>query len=390
MRRLLSILLVATAISGFAQGTYQGISGYSANNPPVSLQFDGSLGWTFRCSDNCTVTSLGAFTEALLGQDSVRVGLWDNAGNLIASSLVTSRSRLKGNSRFEPINPVLIGPGQVYRLGAYATGNLIASDVAITAQGDVIIAGPGIIPVAGAAFDAAFEAPVALPGYEGVIFLAPNFEFTAQPTGTTLPNLTTFQPPGWSDKVVVDSTPSTNAPSPSLTENQEVFVSWAAQNSPAGGSVSNRFYTQLYLDGAPKTAWSTDSLSPGSFTFIIGYNLGKLSPGTHVVRIEADSTGAIGESDETDNSCSRTFVVNSSASTPPQVTSPSFSTNGSFQFTITGISNRTYQVNASTNLVSWDLIATILNTNAEGVILFIDPASTNLPRRYYRPSLVVP
>jgi hypothetical protein len=181
MKRLLSILVLATTTSAFAQSTYQAISGYSTTNPPVSLQFDGTLGWTFRSSDNYTVTALGAFTEALLGQTSVRVGLWDNAGNLLSSTLVTGSSTLNGNSRFESISPILIGPGQVYRLGAFATGNMIASDVANTQQGDVIIAGPGIIPVAGASFDAAFGAPVAIPGYEGVIFLAPNFEFVPIP-----------------------------------------------------------------------------------------------------------------------------------------------------------------------------------------------------------------
>jgi hypothetical protein len=212
----------------------------------------------------------------------------------------------------------------------------------------------------------------------------------AQLTVTSLANLAPFQPAGWSDKIVVAATASTNAPAPPLTDSQEIFVSWAAQNSPSGGNISSRFYTQLYLDGAPKTAWFTDSLNAGSYAFIIGYNLGKLSPGSHILRIDVDSTGVIGESDETDNSYSRTFVVSSSTSTPPQVTGPSFSTNGTFQFTLTGISNRTYQVSASTNLLSWDLIATILNTNANGVIRFSDPASTNLPRRYYRTSLVVP
>ena len=53
--------------------------------------------------------------------------------------------------------------------------------------------------------------------------------------------------------------------------------------------------------------------------------------------------------------------------------------NGQFQFNVTGASSLTYVVEASTNLVDWDALAT--NTPP---FTFVDQAAPNCPQRFYR------
>jgi hypothetical protein len=49
---------------------------------------------------------------------------------------------------------------------------------------------------------------------------------------------------------------------------------------------------------------------------------------------------------------------------------------------LTGQPGYTYAVQASTNLINWEYIATFINTN--GTVPFTDPSSTNYNERYYR------
>jgi hypothetical protein len=209
-------------------------------------------------------------------------------------------------------------------------------------------------------------------------------------TITQLPNLAPYQPSGWSDRIVVAATVATNAPSPAINESQDVFVSWAVLNGAGGAHISTRFYNQLYVDGNLRFTWFTDTLTAGFYAFVNGYNLGKLAPGNHTLRLVSDSTSVIAESDESDNDYSRTFFVNSTNLAPPRLSAPFRTPGGPFGFTLTGIPSRTYEIRASTNLQNWEVIATILNTNANGVLQFTDPAGASLPRRFYRGGLITP
>jgi hypothetical protein len=51
-------------------------------------------------------------------------------------------------------------------------------------------------------------------------------------------------------------------------------------------------------------------------------------------------------------------------------------------FTLTADAGFNYLVQASTNLIDWTPFAVLVNTN--GAVQFVDPASTNLSRRFYR------
>jgi hypothetical protein len=69
----------------------------------------------------------------------------------------------------------------------------------------------------------------------------------------------------------------------------------------------------------------------------------------------------------------------------PVLGSPGFSTEGAFQFMFTGQTNWLYRIEATTDFLTWLPLADIPYTN--GPFLFVDPQTTNFPRRFYRGAL---
>lgn len=127
------------------------------------------------------------------------------------------------------------------------------------------------------------------------------------------PNLTPYQPSGWSDKIVVTNktgcTRSSCTDSSPLLPTDSLYVDWAVINN-GGVATSATFYTQLYVDGALKQTWHySSSLPPNHDIYINGYSIGSLSAGTHSITIITDSTNAIDESNEADNEYTKTITV---------------------------------------------------------------------------------
>jgi len=123
------------------------------------------------------------------------------------------------------------------------------------------------------------------------------------------PNLTPYQPSGWSDEIVVSKTTGTNSDSSGLTTSDNLYIDWAVINNGSTATAST-FSTQLYVDGVLRTTWSTSPpLNSGYYTYITDYWIGTLSAGSHTLRIKTDSGGAISESSESDNEYSRTISV---------------------------------------------------------------------------------
>jgi Domain of unknown function (DUF4082) len=81
-----------------------------------------TIGWAFTLSSPQTVTDLGYYDGSDPGLiDPHPVGIWDGAGNLLASTTVPAG--VGGTSvsgfRFVPIAPLLLGPG-LFTIGGYA------------------------------------------------------------------------------------------------------------------------------------------------------------------------------------------------------------------------------------------------------------------------------
>lgn len=159
---------------------------------------------------------------------------------------------------------------------------------------------------------------------------------TVNSPNQNLPNLSPYQPNGWSDKIVVSTVTNTSTDSSSFSTTNILYVDWAVDNN--GGAAAGAFNVSLYVDGTLKTSWSHPStLSVGSYTFIQDYVLGSLSAGTHTISITADSGNTVAEGNESDNSYSKTITVSQATAPAPTLiapanNSPSLSTTPSFSW----------------------------------------------------------
>lgn len=129
------------------------------------------------------------------------------------------------------------------------------------------------------------------------------------------PNLAPYQPDGWSAQIVVSKTTGTNTDSTALYATDTLYVDWAVLNS--GGPTAARFHSALYVDGDLKLNWYTDPpLNSYYYTYVTDYSLGSLAAGAHTLTIVTDYLEEIAESDESDNSFSRTIQIKAAAGPP--------------------------------------------------------------------------
>lgn len=131
------------ACTAGAQGTLQGIVDYSSS---IVSFFDGTAGWTFRPTGAIGVSHLGAFTNIVVDQGPVVVGLWSADGTLLASANVTGGGELVNNSLYTAIEPLWLVPMQEYHLGAFspASGRIYMSFYDALQPNNTLIVGPGI------------------------------------------------------------------------------------------------------------------------------------------------------------------------------------------------------------------------------------------------------
>ena len=124
-----------------------------------------------------------------------------------------------------------------------------------------------------------------------------------------LPNLIPVRPDGWSDSLVVSNRQETHTDTLRLMAYDRLFVDFAVINS-GGSPAAARFRIELFLDGRLRETFDVaPPLDPQVFRFREDYPLGRLSSGTHTLRVVVDGGEAVPESDETDNQYTKTFFV---------------------------------------------------------------------------------
>lgn len=176
MKFLLSLAAVAVTCTGLAQGTSEAILAYSTS---YSAYVSGvTAGWTFQPATSISAIELGCFDKVFgdnPGVTGIQVGLWNDSGFLLASSLITPGSALTNQTRYESITPVPLDPGQIYHLGAYYSGGGIGIDVAAGGTVSNSVA----IQLRGAALSTSggFAFPGEVPGTPGSLYAGPNFRF---------------------------------------------------------------------------------------------------------------------------------------------------------------------------------------------------------------------
>ena len=146
---------------------------------------------------------------------------------------------------------------------------------------------------------------VALP----VLILAPD-SYHSQ---SSLPNLRPHQPRDWSDRIVVSNVKDTHSDSSLLRDTDDLYVDFAVINDgPA--SVTESFRVDLFVDGRRVRTFesersSSSPLMSNYFTRWSDYWIGRLSTGTHTLKIVVDTEDSVSESNERDNEYSKTITV---------------------------------------------------------------------------------
>ena len=129
----------------------------------------------------------------------------------------------------------------------------------------------------------------------------------------SLPNLRPHQPRDWSDRIVVSNEKDTHRDSSPLRDTDDLFVDFAVLNAGTA-SVTETIRVELFIDGRPAQTFdserSADSpLMSNYFTSWSDYWIGRLSAGTHTLKIVVDSEDTVSESNERDNEYSRTITI---------------------------------------------------------------------------------
>ena len=131
----------------------------------------------------------------------------------------------------------------------------------------------------------------------------------------SLSNLRPHQPRDWSDRIVVSNVKDTHSDSFLLRDTDDLFVDFAVLNAgPA--SVTESFRVELFIDGRLARTFesersSSSPLMSNYFTSWSDYWIGRLSAGTHTLKIVVDAEDAVSESNERDNEYSKTITVRS-------------------------------------------------------------------------------
>jgi hypothetical protein len=165
------------------------------------------------------------------------------------------------------------------------------------------------------------------------------------------PNLTPYQPSGWSDKIVVSTVTSTSTDAGTLLPTDTLYVDWAVKN--IGTTSAGSFTVGLYVDNVLKSQWGSGSVPANAYTYVTDYSLGSLSAGTHTIQIVADTGNTVAESNESDNTYTKTITIGTINVPAPTLIAPAnaasaLSTTPSF--TWTSASNATsYRIMVATS-----------------------------------------
>ncbi len=129
-------------------------------------------------------------------------------------------------------------------------------------------------------------------------------------SGGSCANLTPYQPSGWDNKIVLSTVSGTNTSASTFCDNQIIYIDWATENNGTC-NISQTFYTDLYVDGLYQNTYTTNGLNTGFYASLSDLTIGPLAAGSHTFQIVVDANGDVSETNEGDNSYSRTITITS-------------------------------------------------------------------------------
>ena len=151
-------------------------------------------------------------------------------------------------------------------------------------------------------------------------------------------NLKPYTPSGWSASVVVSTVLGTHTDASSLSESNNLYIDWAVTNNGTA-NLTGSFNINLYVDDVLIDYWTRSSgLQAGYYIYIEDYSIGTISGGSHTIKITIDPANTIFESNELDNTYSKTISVQNVSGLPSisQISPTSASAGTGSKIVITG------------------------------------------------------
>jgi hypothetical protein len=136
-----------------------------------------------------------------------------------------------------------------------------------------------------------------------------------------------------------------------------VAITYLAVPIFGSSTQTNNFQVELFFDGRIRLTYLNLN-TPGG---LVGLSAGTGQPANFVA------------SD---------FMAYAACAPAPALGTPAVQPDGAFQFTMSGLTGLTYDVQASTNLIDWTTLTSFVSTNS--LMSFRDPDATNFSQRFYR------
>ena len=151
-----------------------------------------------------------------------------------------------------------------------------------------------------------------------LIIVCANFRTKAQCVNFTKyqPTASNVPPTGWDNPIVISAITGTNTSEPAFYENQTLYLDIAIINNGTCNATQT-VKANVFLDGVFKTTITYPILNANFFgswqDFVIS---GPLAVGNHTIQVDIDSPNLIAETNESDNTFTRTFTVQQGACVP--------------------------------------------------------------------------
>jgi subtilase family serine protease len=120
-------------------------------------------------------------------------------------------------------------------------------------------------------------------------------------------DLQPYQRSGWDNKIVISNLTGTGTTAGTIYDDQTVYIDYGCGNY--GSANAGHFRYGLYIDGTRVKYVDMSSLSAGYASYVEDSNVGQLSAGTHTFKVVCDYNYEVSESNEGNNTYSRTFTI---------------------------------------------------------------------------------
>lgn len=126
-------------------------------------------------------------------------------------------------------------------------------------------------------------------------------------------NFRNYQPAGWDNSIVISATTGTNTSESAFYFNQTLYLDIAIINNGMCHATSN-VKANVFLDGVFKTTITYPILNSNFYGYTHDFVIsGSLGVGNHTIQVDIDNPNVIAETNESDNTFTRTFTVQQGA-----------------------------------------------------------------------------